>query len=308
MVSLKNIVPTTTFSKLAGQGSDEIFGGYRWFQADYLREQDPSLPIAAPPEQWRADAEKKIAKPALAAWTGMPVDADYLDLGRAPYSMNEAPSWLSTLQTLQIMFSQVDFAPWTQFLGRRLTEVTLMEDISESVRQLMRHMWHPLHSALYVWNKTVLPNLILTNLTDRTEMSHSVEGRVPFLDHHLMEYVNNLPPSVKIRYDPTSDTLTEKWILREASKPFITQEIYERKKHPYTAPVKYPIGGPIHQLMSRLITKETIQQLGFIDWSKTQDLVQKSFEEQEPNLLRRVFTLAQYVVLGQRFGVKTAQP
>ncbi|KAL8809350.1 MAG: hypothetical protein Q9200_003487 [Gallowayella weberi] len=287
---------------LAGQGSDEIFGGYPLVHADYLREQDYSLPIAAPPEQWRVDEVKNVDKTGSAPWKDMP-EADPLNLTGAPYSMDEAPNWLKQIQAF---FSQMDYAPWTQSLGQRPSGVTVMEDISESVRQLMRHVWHPLHSALYVWHKTALPNMQLTNLTDRTEMSHSIEGRVPFLDHHLMEYVNDLPPSVKVRYDTTSGTLMEKWILREASKPFITQEIYERKKHPYTAPVKYPVGGPMHLLMSRLITKENIEDLGFIDWSKTHDLVQKSFEEQEPNALRKAFTVAQFVVLGQRFGIKTA--
>ena len=142
--------------------------------------------------------------------------------------MVEAPNWLKFIRLLSL---EVEYAPWTQYLGQCPAEVTLMEDISVSVRERMKHKWHPLHSAFYVWNKTVLPNMLLTNLSDRTEMSHSVEGRVPFLDHHLMDYVNDLPPSVKFRYDPTTDTLTEKWILREASKPFITQELYERTKH-----------------------------------------------------------------------------
>ena len=35
--------------------------------------------------------------------------------------------------------------------------------------------------------KTVLPNFILTFLGDRMEMAHSIEGRVPFLDHHVAE-------------------------------------------------------------------------------------------------------------------------
>ena len=217
-----------SFLHLAGQGSDEIFGGYAHLQGDYLREQDHCLPMTTPSEQWRADEYEKADKAASAGWTDKSVEAKYLNSGIAPRSMDEAPNWL---KFMGISSLQVDFAPWTQCLGSCPHEVTVMEDISESVRQLMIRKWHPLHSALYVWNKTMLPNILLTCLSDRTEMSHSVEGRVPFLDHHLMDYVNKLPPSMKIRYDPTSNTLTEKWILREASKPFITQELYERTKH-----------------------------------------------------------------------------
>ena len=214
------------FLRIAGQGSDEIFGGYAYLRGDYLREYDQCLLNNTPSKQWCEDEHKKADEAASAGLTGA-IEANFLNSGTAPRSMDEAPDWLKFIRMFTL---ELDYAPWTQCLGSCPPEVTLMEDISESVRQLMTHKWHPLHSALYVWNKTILPNMLLTCLSDRTEMSNSVEGRVPFLDHHLIDYVNNLPPSMKFRYDPTNDTLTEKWILREASKPFITQELYERTK------------------------------------------------------------------------------
>lgn len=69
-----------------------------------------------------------------------------------------------------------------------------------------------------------------------TRSRHSIEARTPFLDHHLTEYVNGLPPSMKIRWvedeeEEDGGRFVEKWVLREASKPFITDELYRRKKH-----------------------------------------------------------------------------
>ncbi len=66
------------------------------------------------------------------------------------------------------------------------------------------------HAALYLWAKTVLPHYILSNLGDRMEMAHSIEGRVAFMDHHVAEYLHQVPVSLKIR------GMTEKYILREA--------------------------------------------------------------------------------------------
>lgn len=148
---------------------------------------------------------------------------------------NKIPNHLSSeIPTFASMLSIPHLFPssWAmQQYGSLSPQITIIENIDVRIRSLMRTKWHPLHSAQYVWNKTALPNMLLTNLSDRTEMSHSVEGRVPFLDHHLMEYVNGLPPSMKIRYDPETGLLTEKWILRQAARPFITEELYARKKH-----------------------------------------------------------------------------
>ncbi|KAL9604686.1 MAG: hypothetical protein Q9219_000406 [cf. Caloplaca sp. 3 TL-2023] len=285
---------------ISGQGSDEIFGGYDVFLQDYLREPDHTWPDNGLGESKRLqklqETESTTAQ-GFATWTG-----------------NGGPSIPSNLSAsipafaYAMTFPHLALAPWvTTCFGLLSPQMTMIENIPVRIRHRMTTKWHPLHSAKYLWNKTALPNLLLTNLSDRTEMSHSVEGRVPFLDPPLMEYVNNLPPSTKIRYDPDTDTLTEKWVLRQASRPFITEELYTRKKHPYSAPNVWPVGGPMHRLMERLVTKEAVEALGFVDWGRTEGLVEKAFRTQDQVLLRSVFGVAQWVVLGRRFGVPRAE-
>jgi asparagine synthase (glutamine-hydrolysing) len=157
----------------------------------------------------------------------------------------------------------------------------------------MTDRWHPLHTAEYIWSKGFLSNAILTALADRAEMAHSPEAQPPFLDHHLTEFVKQLPPSVKIRWSPVEGRFTEKWIFREASKPFITKEIYERKKHPYSAPPSWPANGPLHKLMARLVTKENIERLGFVEWERVKDIVSKGFDDGDVSSFRLAATLAQ---------------
>ena len=57
-------------------------------------------------------------------------------------------------------------------------------------------------------------------------------ARLPFLDHELVEYAAQIPPSLKVRYSQEG-VACEKWILKEAMRPFITDEIYQRTKHMY---------------------------------------------------------------------------
>ncbi|KAL8789741.1 MAG: hypothetical protein Q9213_000992 [Squamulea squamosa] len=285
---------------ISGQGSDEIFGGYDVYLRDYLRESDIAWPhndLDIPTRLRELHASEVSMTNAFATWTGH--DGTKIP----PHLSTEIPTFASSM-TIPHLFP----SSWASKQFESLSpQVTMIENIDVRIRDLMRTKWHPLHSAQYVWNKTALPNMLLTNLSDRTEMSHSVEGRVPFLDHHLMEYVNALPPSMKVRYDPDTGQLTEKWILRQASRPFITDELYTRKKHPYSAPSIYPLAGPMHALMSKLITKNNVEQLGFVDWSKTENLVQKAFESQDQVQLRSAFGIAQWVVLGQRFGIPKAE-
>lgn len=194
--------------------------------------------------------------------------------------------------------------------------------------------WHPFHRGQYIFTKAHLENLILSNLGDRGEMAHSIEGRTPFLDHHLTEYVNSLPPSMKIRARLKPATAAgngthisqelipegenyefiAKYVLREAARPFVTDEIYNKRKHPYSAPLHYNIDGPLHRLMQKLVTEPNIADLGFLAWRSEAfhngkslgDLVHLAFAEKDETVFRLVICLAQWIVLSKKFGVRKA--
>ena len=69
-----------------------------------------------------------------------------------------------------------------------------------------------LNQMLYVGAKTILPNFILKYLGDRMEMAHSIEGRVPFLDHLVAETAARVPVNMKVK------GIREKHVLREADQ------------------------------------------------------------------------------------------
>ena len=74
-------------------------------------------------------------------------------------------------------------------------------------------------------------------------MAHSVEGRVPFMDHDVGEFLRR-PVNMKIR------GTTEKYILREATHDVLTETVYERQKHPFLSP---PATAGRRSRMSELI-------------------------------------------------------
>ena len=68
---------------------------------------------------------------------------------------------------------------------------------------------------------------------DRATMQNSLEGREPFLDHHLVEFVAGLPPEMKLR-DGVS-----KWLLRQVLYKHVPRELIERPKMGFSIPL-YP--------------------------------------------------------------------
>jgi asparagine synthase (glutamine-hydrolysing) len=67
---------------------------------------------------------------------------------------------------------------------------------------------------------------------DQMSMAASIESRVPFLDHKLVEFVAKLPPSLKLR------GWTTKYILRKAMEDILPQEILHRKKMGFPVPLR----------------------------------------------------------------------
>ncbi|AZC24768.1 MULTISPECIES: asparagine synthase (glutamine-hydrolyzing) [Pseudomonas] len=69
--------------------------------------------------------------------------------------------------------------------------------------------------------------VMLLDRKDRLSMCNSLEVRVPFTDHELVEYIYNVPWSIK------SKDGEEKWLLKQACADYVPQEILNRRKSPY---------------------------------------------------------------------------
>ncbi|KAK6389737.1 hypothetical protein LTR65_006219 [Meristemomyces frigidus] len=290
---------------LTGEGADEIFAGYPLYLPDYLRE--PDLAWAqhnSLPEAERAQHLQLAEEAAREHYRCIGADA-----GDGAVSVpRRMLNGISTVSSMTAFQPDV-FAPWTDEVHPACDpQMTIASNADGIARGHISKDWHPLHAALYVWSKGHLPNIFLTCLGDRTEMANSIEARTPFLDHILTEYVNNLPPSVKLRWQPAERRFVEKWILREAARPFITQELFERRKHAYAAPTRWPRGGPLYVLMTGLVSRENVEGLGFVSWEKVGGLVEAAFgPEGDARALRLALVVAEWVVLAKRFRVRRAE-
>ena len=209
---------------LTGEGADENFAGYPMYFADYLRERDDSWKSGLPDDQ-RENMCRQKDLDAEEYYNSIGADGS----NRGPSVSRRMLNGITTVSSMAAFSPSALFAGWTKRYGSCDPQSTIATNIDGRARDKILQDWHPLNSAMYVWTKGHLANMFLSCLGDRTEMAHSLEARTPFLDHRLTEYVNRLPPSLKVHWD--GDKLTEKWILREAAKPFITEELYKRTKH-----------------------------------------------------------------------------
>ncbi|MFZ4402697.1 MAG: asparagine synthase (glutamine-hydrolyzing) [Pseudobdellovibrionaceae bacterium] len=81
--------------------------------------------------------------------------------------------------------------------------------------------------------RTDLLHYILANVGDRQEMAFAIEGRTPFMDRDVIQLAGQIHPSTLMR------ALTEKSVLRGIAKRLLPDEVSQRKKHPFFAPMKY---------------------------------------------------------------------
>jgi asparagine synthase (glutamine-hydrolysing) len=137
------------------------------------------------------------------------------------------PSWFETFSARSSKMQDLLAADFRESFGGRHEYHALFSGLDVNGQLGGRD---PVHQSLYLWSKTLLPNYILTTLGDRMEMAHSVEGRVAFLDHHVVEVIRSQPVNQKIR------GMTEKYVLREAVRDVITDTVYRRQKHPFLSP------------------------------------------------------------------------
>jgi asparagine synthase (glutamine-hydrolysing) len=240
---------------LTGEGSDEVLGGYAFFRRDmllYNREgQDPV--------EVKRLLEELTRLNSVSRGLTLP-DGDPGPLDTVKRVLGFTPSWIETFSARTEKMRGLLTADFLQKFGRGEGFRTLFSEID--VRGRLRER-EPLNQSLYLWGKTVLPGYILTMLGDRMEMAHSIEGRVPFLDHHVVETLSAQPVSQKIR------GMTEKYVLREAARDVISDTVYKRQKHPFLSPpaTLNPQQG-LNTLMQDTLRGKALASLPFFDRGK----------------------------------------
>ncbi|MGY4647991.1 asparagine synthase (glutamine-hydrolyzing) [Mycobacterium sp. URHB0021] len=205
-----------------GEGSDEMLGGYPYFRVDALND---NAALSAVDKSALVDkmlganpATRAILMPTQVSSPEM--QAVQRRLGWLPATLNMGAAMTSDVAALfrdDLPAYVREFEPLVSALDRL------------PLAQRVAGRDH-LSQMLYVNAKTVMPNFILNYLADRMEMAHSLEGRVPFLDHHVAEVAARVPVNMKV------NGMREKHVLREAAKDVLIPEVYDRQKHPFTTP------------------------------------------------------------------------
>ena len=277
-----------------GEGSDEMLAGYAPFRRDVLlynsAGQDPAT-VARLLAEMRASNR---AVPMLVPTDDEPIAL--LDTVRR--RLGWVPSWIKT-------FGEMG-AKTTGIFSRDMAESVAGIDPYEVALSRLPVEERiagrdPLNQALYLWSRIHLPNFILTFLSDRMEMAHSIEGRVPFLDHRVAEYAAGIPIHMKI------NGMREKHVLREATRDVLIAPVYDREKHPFsTPPAKVGEGDAMLELYGDVFGSSLLDEQPIFDAATVRalfgSLPDRPVEERVAldGLMNRVLS---FTLIHQRFGM-----
>jgi len=238
---------------LSGDGGDELFGGYNrylgalhaWRQAQRLpgpmRRALASMLTALPPRGW--DAIASGAAPLLPrAW-------------RIAMAGEKAHKLASVL-------SLSDIHAYHRSLTSHWSDpAAVVLGGNEPARTGLGHL--PASVGMVEWMMAMdtvgyLPDDILAKV-DRAAMASSLETRVPFLDHRVVEFAWRLPMHMKIRAGEG------KWLPRRLLERHVPRALFDRPKMGFGVPLDAWLRGPLRDWAETLLDESLLGQQGFFE-------------------------------------------
>ncbi|WP_455220015.1 asparagine synthase (glutamine-hydrolyzing), partial [Kaarinaea lacus] len=231
-----------------GDGSDEIFGGYDCYRQDYIR-------------YW--GNQKKNTRERRKYYLNEFRD-DFAEAQmRMLFELHRPKRQRSTVRKYGCYPAWYDFWHHLDDVTETLFDNALLinnsDQLDDSVEKIRNRIdgLHMLNQSLYIETKTRLPGWILWK-SDRLSMAHSVEARVPFLDHPLVELVARIPPGLKL------NGMDEKYLLRKLMMPLMPEHPTYFKKRAFYTPIREWFFTPERQdELMPYMSDEALESAGF---------------------------------------------
>lgn len=235
---------------LSGDGGDELFGGY----GRYSRAHRLGKGILHAPSAVRGVAAAALRSPALGR-----VAQGVSDLLPGPFKAASVADRLPKLAALIASDSPSELYWHICSHWKDPDAIVLNGHEPETHFTLSRAQFaDPRQQMMYLDMVGYLPDDILAKV-DRASMAVSLETRVPFLDHRLVEFAWRLPMSAKFAPDGG------KRILRDMLARHIPKRLIDRPKMGFGVPIESWLRGPLRAWADDLLSEQRIRDEGFFD-------------------------------------------
>jgi asparagine synthase (glutamine-hydrolysing) len=266
---------------LTGEGSDELLAGYGKYRTTMLNLMLGRAYHSMTPQSLRLAVKQMIAR--------MP--------DSSPVKRKLVRSFLCLVPELEDIY----FDNFSVFSSRMQPSL-----FTEATRERMQQK-QPYKLSLEHLNgsdaEALLDKLLATDLKtylqellmkqDQMSMAASIESRVPFLDHKLVEFAARLPVKMKLR------GLTTKYILRQAMRNRLPKEILSRKKMGFPVPIGAWLRGPYRHLVDEYLLSSRTLERGIFDAGYVQNLVARHMHGENHD--ERLWALLNFEIWQRRF-------
>lgn len=237
---------------LSGDGGDELMGGYnRYSWALKLAKIQTYTPSAL--SLMAGHMIEAMPAPWLHHLTGfVPQMNKVTDRGLKAHKfahMLKAKDFQSLYQQLVSQWAQPQDA---------LSSADVFADRSANLSSLSLG---PVDYMMAQDSLTYLPDDILVKV-DRAAMANSLEGRIPFLDHRLIELSWHMPLSIKIREGKG------KWLLRSLLYDYVPKQLVDRPKAGFAVPLAKWLRGDLREWAESLLDEQALNATGLFDTKK----------------------------------------
>jgi asparagine synthase (glutamine-hydrolysing) len=252
---------------LSGSGGDDIFSGYPRHIAVQLERIWTLIP----------NSIKKALSTITQNWVGPEGGTTLIRNGRvrkiakvleslrwdrdtrlSSYFMSSFPSAVNPILGERFKVeknSERDFDPFLRSLGRVNTDSGL------------------LNKMLYLETKHFLADHNL-NYVDKMSMSQGVEVRVPLIDKEIVDFVAKIPPHLKCRY------FENKYIFKQAVKPYVPKEVLNRKKQGFGLPIRHWLNTDLKETVRDTLSDSSLKNRGLFDFKEVSQIIQNDQEKQ----------------------------